>query len=61
MSKPENKPDIPSPLAESRTECAQLRAKLEISEAKVAELTEIRGALILSCANLSAVLARPVT
>ena len=57
----ENQPnDIPSPLAESRAECSQLRAKLEIAEQTVSELTEIRTALILCCANLSAVLSRPV-
>ena len=54
------KTDIPSPLSESRAECAQLRAKLEIAESTVSELTEIRTALILCCANLSAVLSRPV-
>ena len=59
MGENKTKTDIPSPLSESRAECSQLRARLEIAEQQVAELGEVRTALILCCANLSAVLSRP--
>ena len=57
----ENNPktDIPSPLSEARDECSKLKAQLEIADTKVAELREVRSALIMVAANLSAVLSRP--